>query len=73
MTKSLDEAKGQLATKFLGQAGIHSIGISRTENAIRVYVDSEAEDTLKDVWPEIEKEAAPYKVVAINSDRASIT
>ena len=73
MTKSLDEVKKQLSSKFLGKAGIHSVGISRVENAVRVYVESEAEETLKDVLSEIEKEAAPYKVVPIQSDRSSIT
>jgi hypothetical protein len=72
VTRSLDEAKGQIASKFLGKAGIHSIGISRAENAIRVYLDATDKETLKAVWPEIEQEAAPYKVIAIQSDRSSI-
>ena len=73
MSKSLDEVKKHVSLKYLGKAGIHSVGISRAENALRVYVDSEAEDALTNVLREIEKEAAPFKVVPIRSDRSSIT
>lgn len=73
MSKSLDEVKKHVSRKYLGRAGIHSVGISRAENALRVYVDAEAEDALKDVLSEIEKEAAPFKIVPIKSDRSSIT
>jgi hypothetical protein len=73
VSKSLDEVKKHVSRKYLGRAGIHSVGISRAENALRVYVDPEAEDALKDVLSEIEKEAAPFKIVPIKSDRSSIT
>jgi hypothetical protein len=73
VSKSLDEVKNDVSLKYLGRAGIHSVGISRAENALRVYVDPEAEDALKDVLSEIEKEAAPFKIVPIKSDRSSIT
>ncbi len=73
MSKSLDEVKEHVSMKYLGKAGIHSVGISRAENALRVYVDSEAEDALNDVLSEIEREAAPFKIVPIKSDRSSIT
>jgi hypothetical protein len=73
VSKSLDEVKKHVSRKYLGRAGIHSVGISRAENALRVYVDAEAEDALKDVLSEIEKEAAPFKIVPIKSDRSSIT
>ncbi len=73
MVDSLFDIKRNLSAKFLGKAGIHSFGISRSENAVRIYVDSEHEDELKDVLSEIEKEAAPYKVLVLKSDRPSIT
>lgn len=49
------------------------MGVSRAENALRVYVDSEDEDALKDILSELEREAAPFKIVPIKSDRSSIT
>ena len=73
MVYSLSDIKRKLSAKFLGKAGIHSLGISLVENAVRIYVDSEHEDALKDVLSEIEQEAAPYKVLVIRSDRSSIT
>jgi len=73
VSKSLDEVKEHVSMKYLGKAGIHSVGISHAENALRVYVDPEAEGALKDVLIEIEKEAAPFKIVPIKSDRSSIT
>lgn len=73
MSKSLDEVKKLVSTKYLGRAGIHSVGVSRSENALRVYIDSDAEDALTPVLTEIEKEAAPFKVVPIRSDRSSLT
>ncbi|MDX6444295.1 MAG: hypothetical protein QOH71_1369 [Blastocatellia bacterium] len=73
MGRTLDEVRELLSTKYLGKAGIHSVGISRAENAVRVYVQPEAEDELKGVLKEIEREAAPYKVVPVKSDRSSIT
>lgn len=73
MSKSLDEVKEHVSMKYLGKAGIHSVGVSRAENALRVYVDSEAEDALKDILSEIETEAAPFKIIPIKSDRSSIT
>jgi|GEM_PF-1374217 len=72
-SKSLDEVKREIATKFLGKASIHSVGISRAENAVRVYVETESEPALKDVLAEIQKEAAPYKVIPVQAERSSIT
>jgi hypothetical protein len=70
---SLSDIKRKLSAKFLGKAGIHSFGISPVENAVRIYVDSELDDAFQHVLSEIEKEAAPYKVLVIQSDRSSIT
>jgi hypothetical protein len=71
--RTLDEVKELLSTKYLGRAGIHSLGISRAQNAVHVYVQPEAEDELEDVLKEIEREAAPYKIVPVKSGRPSIT
>lgn len=73
MSKSLDEVKKHVSRKYLGKAGIHSVGVSRAENALRVYIDSEAEDVLTHLLTEIEKEAAPFKIIPIRSDRSSIS
>ncbi len=72
MTKSLEEVKEHLSAKYLGRAGIHSVGISRIEGTVRVYVQPEADDELEQILEEIERDAAPYKIVSIKSDRPSI-
>jgi hypothetical protein len=72
MDKSLEETKEHLSGKYLGKAGIHSLGISRAENAVRVYMQDDDNEELEGVLKDIEREAAPYKIVTIKSDRSSI-
>jgi hypothetical protein len=73
MDKSLDEIKQQLSGKYLGRAGIHSVGISRADNVIRLYARPDDDDALDTVLQEIKAEAAPYDIEVIKSDSASIT
>lgn len=73
MDKSLDEVKEAISEKYLGKAGIHSIGIRRKNNALCVYTDAGASPKQKAVLKEIEKEAAPFSVVTIEEERARIT
>lgn len=73
MTKSLDDIKQLVASKYLGKGGIHSVGISRSENTVRVYLEPEPNDQQTKILQEIEKEASPYKIVPIKSGRPSIT
>ena len=35
---SLDDTKQLLSKKYLGKEGIHGIGVSRSQNAIRVHM-----------------------------------
>jgi hypothetical protein len=70
VTKSLDETREFLAGKYLGTAGIHSIGVSRVDNAIRIYVDDDSDD--EQSLMEIEAEAAPYPVITIRAPRPSL-
>jgi hypothetical protein len=73
MSKSLDEMKKHLVRKYLGKAGIHGVGISRAQNAVRVYMQPESDDIQEALLKEIEKEAAPFKVLPVKSDRPSIS
>lgn len=72
MTKSLEEVKELLSAKYLGKAGIHSVGINRAESTVRVYVQPETDDALAEVLMEMESDAVPYKIVPIKSERPSI-
>ena len=74
MGKSLDEVKKTITDKYLGEAGIHGVGISRSRNALRIYVDSSSRiDDHKATLEEIRKVAAPYSVLEIEEERAKIT
>ncbi len=73
MDKSLDEVKQHLSEKYLGRAGIHSLGISRANNAVRLYAHPDEDDALEAVLKEIETEAAPYNIEVIKSQRPFIT
>jgi hypothetical protein len=75
VSKSLDEAKKSITEKYLGEAGIHGVGISRSRNALRVYVDAASDfgDNYRAILEEIRKEAAPYSVLEIEEERATIT
>jgi len=73
VSESLDEIKARVAKRFLGKSGIHSIGISRADNTLRVYLEAEPDSELEELLKQIRAEAAPYEVVDIASERASIT
>ena len=73
MTKSLENIKQLVTRKYLGKGGIHSVGISRSQNAVRVYLEPAASDEQSKILEEIEKEVSPYKIVPIKSNRSSIT
>jgi hypothetical protein len=73
MSKSLDEVKKHISRKYLGKAGIHGVGISHSQNAVRVYMQPDADDAQEDLLKEIEKEAAPFKVLPVRSDRPLIS
>ncbi len=44
MGSSLENIKKELANKYLGKAGIHSIGINKAKNTVKIYYDSELSD-----------------------------
>jgi hypothetical protein len=75
VSKSLDEAKRSITEKYLGKQGIHGVGISRSKNALRVYVDaaSALDDQHKAILEKIKQDAAPYSVLEVEEERATIT
>lgn len=72
MSGSLDEAKERVSRKYLGKAGVHGVGIRRSRNALAVYMKPSSEPDRERILGEIEKEAAPYAVLRIEEERASI-
>jgi hypothetical protein len=65
MNDRLVEMKGQLSRAFLGKAGIHGFGISRSRRAIQVYVTPSQEKEQQAVLKELKQAASPFDVVLV--------
>ncbi len=73
MTESLNEVKKRLRCQYLSsRSGIHGLGISSTENAIKVYMHSDTSIDQQALLRQIKKDAVPYKVIAIIEEPPSI-
>ena len=63
---SLDQTKRFLSQKYLGKEGIHGIGLSRRENAIRVHMvrarDAAHAARQDEVIAQLKHEAKPHPV-----------
>jgi hypothetical protein len=73
MNESLDEVRRRIAHNYIGKAGIHGIGISRSRNAIRIYVQPDAGTEQKAVLAEIKQAAAPFQVLIVEDEPPKIT
>lgn len=71
MGQSLEEVKDQLRRSFLGKGGIHGVGVSRAEHAIRVYVSPDAIGQPV-VLDQVREAAKPYPVIVVTEGRAQI-
>ncbi len=69
---SLETAKRKVRRKYLGEAGIHAIGVRRKKQALCLYVESEANPELQDLIKQIEEEISPYHVLAIEEEQATL-
>ncbi len=66
MVDSLDDVKKRLRRRYLnGKLGIHGLGISPSENSIKIYLHRDKNVNQKELLAKIEEEAAPYNVIAI--------
>ncbi len=72
MARSLDEVKKCVAERYLGKGGIHAVGLDHSENAIHIYVEGKPDENRKRLLRQLEVDGAPYKIITIESDRASI-
>lgn len=69
----LSNKQKRISQKYMGKNGIHGIGISRSKNAIRVYIAPGYDKKQKTLLNEIEKEATPFKIIKIEDEQAMIT
>ncbi len=68
MTESLQAAKDRLKARYMGKAGVHGFGISRTHNAIRVYVTPGAGAETESVLAQLAAEADPFTVLVVREE-----
>jgi hypothetical protein len=73
MPESLEAVKDRLRQSFLGKAGIHGIGLNRAEQAIRVYISSDAESDQADMLEQVRQAAGPFRVIVVKEERPHIT
>jgi hypothetical protein len=70
---SLDETKQLLSQKYLGKEGIHGIGLSKRENAIRVHmIPAKGADEAarqQDLIEQLKGEAGTHPVQVITEDK----
>ena len=66
MHETLDEVRKRLSRAYLGKANIHGIGLSRTKNCIRVYVQIDGSEAQQAVLTELAQAATPFLVQIIN-------
>lgn len=73
MSDLLQETKRRLAVHYLGQAGIHGFGLRRSEGAICVYLERHDDPEQRALLERIEREAAPFQLIAIHEGRPFLT
>jgi hypothetical protein len=73
MSDQLAEIKRRLASRYMGRAGVHGFGLRQSEGAVCVYFAPLASQEQNDLLREIEREAAPARLIAIPEERARIT
>ena len=72
MPNSIDEVKDRLRSSYLGKAGIHGVGVSRAEHAIRVYVSPQHDVEQSDILALMRECASPFPVIVVREDRPQI-
>jgi hypothetical protein len=72
LEKTLESTKQALRSKYLGRNGIHAFGIRRDANAVCVYIDHSEQDSerINSLVHKMQREARPFSVVAVESERA---
>ena len=68
---ALVEVKKQIRKKYVGQAGIHGVGIRSKENVVRLYANKDRGDQQEHLIGSIRREIAPF-VLDVIFDEAPV-
>jgi len=73
--KTLDDVKKTLRQTYLPKAGVHGIGLNRSQNAIRLYVDTgyPGDPQAQPVLQQIKKAASPYNLIVVEEEKPTIS
>jgi len=72
MTADLEDLKKRIRTQYLGRGGIHGVGMSRSRNVVRLYVN-DASDLDPDLLEEVTKGVSPFGLEVIKEQSPSAT
>ncbi|MGL4611803.1 MAG: hypothetical protein ACRCYY_19350 [Trueperaceae bacterium] len=70
---TLETAKQKVRRKYLGEAGIHGVGVRRREGALCLYVSSKDDPELQRLLEAICADVSPYPVRTVEEAPASTT
>ncbi len=73
MPESIEGVKDRLRQSYLGKCGIHGLGVSRAEQAIRVYVSRQDDADQAGLLEQLRESAKPFGVIVVDEDRPRIT
>lgn len=73
MSDRLTETKRRLSSLYLGREGIHGFGLRRSEGAVCVYLEARPGGEQQTLLNQIEREAAPFRLIVIPEERAQVT
>lgn len=73
MAESLEDVKNRLRESFVGKGGIHGVGLSRSKQAIRVYIHPDDNANRAALLDQVQKSAQPFPVIVVKEERPQIT
>ncbi len=69
---TLREAKTRLRTKYIGQCGIHGVGIRESRNAVCLYLELAGSPEQEETLREAAEDALPFELLTVEAPPARI-
>jgi hypothetical protein len=73
MNETLTIIKERLKAKYLGKEGVHGLGISELQQAIRVYASPKEGPEQKRLLEQLRHEAAPFSVIIVPEEKPKLS
>jgi hypothetical protein len=67
MGDPLLDVKRGIRDQYVGRCGIHGVGVSRSQKAVRVYIDPDATID-QELAAELGRKAEPFKLVFVREE-----